>query len=359
MNPRYRQTFSRHRVLFSLPLILTTALALWYVLGAPKLYESDASLWVDTPAPQQSSLAQANAFVVTPATQAQQLLDELLTTRTFRVDIARRGPLAKYLEATSPSGWGPTALLAKLKGPQSLDGKIIAALGPKNVLTTVAGPQVLAVAVRSTSPTVAAGTLRALIASFGSQRTTFSVERAQAAVAYFRNQAQAAQRALGTARTAIEQYIAANPGASPTATATSAADAQMRSLTEAEKVASTRYAASIRAANQASVSLAATGSDPSSFRVIDPPTVPAGPVSGKKKEIMAVFGGIFVGALLSLLCVVLASGGNPEAAPEAASSAEEESGDETAELRAPEPSVAVAVKESVPRPVTKPAKGTA
>jgi uncharacterized protein involved in exopolysaccharide biosynthesis len=358
MNPRYRQTFSRHRLLFSLPLLVTTALALWYVLGAPKLYESDASLWVDTPAPQQSSLAQPNAFAVTPATQAQQLLDELLTTRTFRVDIARRGPLAKYLATSSQSGWGPTALMAKLRGPQSLDAQIVTALDPKHVLTTVAGPQVLAVSVRSASPTVAAGTLSALISAFSSQRTTFSVERAQAAVAYFRNQAQAAQRALGTARTAIQQYVATNPGASPTATGTTAADAQMRSLTEAEKVASTRYAASIRGANQASVSLAATGSDPSSFQVIDRPTVPTGPVSGKKKEIMALFGGIFVGALLSFLCIVAASGGSePEAAaePAAASAAPEESGKEAVEPEAPRPSVAVAVRESVHQPI----KGTA
>src|SRR5438105_2610218 len=125
MNPRYREAFRRHRILYSLPAVLMTLLAAWFVLGAPKVYQADASLWVDTPAPQQSSLAETNTFLLTPAAQAQQLLGELLTTRDFRVEVAKRGPLETYLRSKPSQGWGPTGLLANLKGTATLDSRIV------------------------------------------------------------------------------------------------------------------------------------------------------------------------------------------------------------------------------------------
>lgn len=307
MNPRYREEFRRHRILYSLPMALITLLAIWYVAGAPKAYQSGASLWVDTPAPEASSLTQTNQFVVTPATQAQELLNELLTTRQFRLDVGRRGPLASYLAAHPSSGFGPSALLAELRGKQSTDDLVVAALDAKHVLTTVAGPQVLAISVKEPTPTVALGTMRALVHAFNKQRTSFNLERGAATLAYYQNQAKAAAETLSSTQADMQTFLAANPTASNVGN--TAEDAQLRSLLQAEKVARSRYSAANRSANQSALSLKATRSDRASFEVIDPPALPTGPVSGKKKELMAVVGGLFAGALLSFLALVAFGGG--------------------------------------------------
>jgi uncharacterized protein involved in exopolysaccharide biosynthesis len=305
MNPRYRQAFRRHRILYSLPIVLVTLIATWYVLGAPKAYQSGASLWVDTPAPEQSSLSQTNTFVLTPAAQAQQLLNELLTTRDFRLEIGHRGPLSKYY-ATNPSlGWAPSAFLAKLKSRQSGANEVVAALDAKHVLTSVAGPQVLAVSVKEPSPELAQGTLGALIKAFNEQRSAFTVQRAQATLAYYKNQATAAAQTLANTKSAITSFVASNPGAG--GTSQTAADAQLRSLQQAERVAASRYSAANKAANQAAVTLEATLTDKTSFRVLDAPVLPTGPVSGKKKQLMAIIGGLFAGALLAFLALVMFS----------------------------------------------------
>ena len=38
MNQSYVQTFKRHRLLFSLPVVIMTVLAVWFVVTAPKEY---------------------------------------------------------------------------------------------------------------------------------------------------------------------------------------------------------------------------------------------------------------------------------------------------------------------------------
>jgi len=308
MNPRYRETFRRHPIVYSLPLVIVTLLAVWYVVGAPKSYEAAASLWVDTPAPEQSSLTQTNQFATTPAAQAQQLLNELLTTREFRIEVGRRGPLEGYLAAHPSSGFGPSALLATLRGAATLDNRVVAALGPKSVLTTVEGPQVLSVSVKGPTPQVALGTTRALVSEFNEQRTNFMVQRAQATLAYYKNQADAALQTLHSTQAGIANFMAANPGATASASGQTAADAQLRSLVQAEGVAKERHSAANRDANQAAVSLKATLADTTSFHILDQPALPTGPVSGKKKEVMAIIGGLFAGALLSFLALVITSG---------------------------------------------------
>src|SRR2546423_13062903 len=104
MNPTYRQTFSRHKVLFGLPAVIMLLFAIWFVLGTPKEYKASASLWVDTPAPGPSSLNNSNTSELTPAAQAQMLLGELLATRQFRLDIGHKSPLSKYYAEHSSEG---------------------------------------------------------------------------------------------------------------------------------------------------------------------------------------------------------------------------------------------------------------
>src|SRR3954454_18475232 len=104
MNP-YRRTFQQHRRLLLTPIIVAAGLALWTAGGAPKSYQSHTSLWVDYPPPAPSSLTVTDPSMRTPADQHKLILDELMQTRDFRVAVARRGPLARYLQSGPAKGW--------------------------------------------------------------------------------------------------------------------------------------------------------------------------------------------------------------------------------------------------------------
>ncbi len=293
INPTYARTISRHRLVLSLPIVLTTAIALWFVAGKPNSYMSTASLWVDNPAPAVSSLDNSNPAILPPAANAQQLLNELLTTRHFRVAVGQGGPLAGYLKTHSSQGWGPSALLA---GQGSLRDRLEAALDTKHVSTAVAGPQVLAVSLRGPTPNVAAGTLEALVAEFNKERRALDVAGQKAKVSYWQKQADAASTAVANAKKELYAY---NSGGS--------SDKSLQALNQAVTVASARLTHSRTAFHQASVSYGASRGEGPLVRVVDPPKVPEAPVSGRKTALFALIAGLFVGGLLSLLGVVALS----------------------------------------------------
>ena len=277
MNPSYAEAFSRHRILFGLPVVLAAVASLLFVLGAPKVYQAEATLWVDNPPPGGSSLNNPNPAVLTPSTQAQQVLSELLTSRSFRLAVGKRGGLKEYL-ASHSSGFSLTDLL---RGKAPLSNRVAAALDAKHVAMSVAGPQLIAISLKGPNPAVAANTLWALIDQFKLKRSELGIQRAQKTIAYFQHRADAAQTALETASTPQ---------------AASAAAKQLKTMT--------------RALNQAQLNLGALRLQNTTFEieVQDPPAPPTGPVSGKKKAVFALVAGLFVGALVSFLGIVLLSG---------------------------------------------------
>jgi hypothetical protein len=287
-------------VLFSVPIAVAALIAIWFVVGSPKAYQSATSLWVDTPPPGVSSLNNTNTTLLTPSAQAQQLLTELLTTRHFRLAVGDEGPLAKYLATHSTDGWGPKALLAKLRGKGSVDDRVFAALGPKQVLTTIAGPQVLGISLQGPTPAVAVGTLQALVDQFNAERKNLDVGRAQSAMAYYQNQVKAAQAGLVSAQTNL-----ANGTASGSDT---------HALAQAERVAETRLRIATRAFNQTALTLSASRGEQGIFKVIDPIKLPAKSVMKKKKTIFALVAGLFVGAMISFLGIVFVTNREQRAA---------------------------------------------
>src|SRR5215216_2032789 len=162
MNQSYLQMFRRHRRLFSLPVVIMTVLALWVVATTPKQYKAGASLFIDNPVTQQSSFFDPNDTDTPPAAQAQQLLTELLATKSFQMKVGRKGPLTKYLETHASQGWGPTGLLRKVRGSGSAEDRTAKALDAKHVLTTLPGKQVLGIEYHGPTPEVAVGTVNAL-----------------------------------------------------------------------------------------------------------------------------------------------------------------------------------------------------
>ena len=294
MNQGYVQTFRRHRLLFSLPVVITTLLALWFVASAPKEYKAGASLFVDNPVTQQSSFVDPNPAEITPAAQAQQLLTELLATKQFRLEIGRKGPLSKYLAAHPSEGWGPTSLLRKFRGSASVPDRTADALDAKHVLTTLPGGQVLGIEFHGPTPVVAVGTLKTLVETLNHERRDIDVARQQNAMTHFKNQADTAKAAIDQMNTKL---------ASGTVTA-----AEAQGLVQARNAAEGRLTRATRGYNQAALSFAAAKAAGPSYHVIDAPGLPAPAVSGMKKQLFGVVAGIFVGLLISFLAIVLLTG---------------------------------------------------
>jgi uncharacterized protein involved in exopolysaccharide biosynthesis len=293
----YRETFRRHRLLLSLPIILAVFVAAWFELGAPKSYQSTASLWVDTPTSTDSSLGNANPALTPPSQQEQSVFTELLATQSFVLAAGHNSALAQYLATHSSSGFSPTALLSGLSGGGSVDARIVGSFGPKQVLTAIPGPQVLEISYRGPTPEVAQSTLAALVKQLQQDSNKFSAQRNQAVIAYDQAQVKAAAQAVATERVGTSAYLRQHPGAgnndpnlSALQTAAGAASGQLTQTTQR-----------LSEAESASNNSSANGS---TISVIDPATMPAGPVSGKKKELMAIVGGLFAGLLISFLGAV-------------------------------------------------------
>lgn len=291
MNSSYVQTFKRHRLLFSLPVVILSVLALWVVVSTPKEYKAGASLFIDNPVTQQSSFFDPNETDTPPAAQAQQLLTELLATKSFQMKVGRKGPLTQYLETHETEGWGPAGLLRKVRGSGSAEDRTAKALDAKHVLTTLPGKQILGIEYHGPTPEVTVGTVNALVKALNEERSNIDISRQQQAVTHFKLQAD-------TARTAVGQMNARLNGGN-----LSSAEAQV--LTQLRNAAEARLRRGIRGHNQAALNLAAAKAAGPLYQVRDKPTLPAPAVSGIKKSVFGVVAGIFVGVLISFLAIVL------------------------------------------------------
>jgi uncharacterized protein involved in exopolysaccharide biosynthesis len=293
MNPRYRETFRRHRLLFLLPVVLGAVVGLTFSLGSPKLYQSYTTLWSDS-----ASAASNEAFgALPPAGQEQGMLSELLTTKSFVNNIATNSPLEGYLETHTSTGWTPTALLKRFfKGTPSLDSRITSALGPKRVTSAVRGQHILEISLDAPEPKLAQETLRALVKEYLRQRRVL----AQSVLRSARVQVNAASQALTKARIDLQDYTRTHP-------ALSSADPERQALTQAQRAALIQLNNTTSTMNQALGAVASGQGLQSTIRTVDKPQLPIEPKTGKKRVVETAFAGAFVGGLLSFLLIMFLS----------------------------------------------------
>lgn len=292
----YVATWRRHRVWFLVPVVIAVLVAGWSVVGAPKSYMSQVSLWVDNPASEGSSLDALNAQATPPSTQEQTVLDELLTTERFVMNVAAGSSLESYLASHPREGFSPSALLSGLSGGSGPSvAKIESALGD-NVLTAVPGPNVLAISYTGPTPQVARSTLSSLITELESASAKYSEVYSQSEASYYRSEYDEAQQAMITARAQASEYLAQHPGATgqnnpayaALLTQEAQADAQVGTLST-----------NLREAQGAGSSNAAV------VQEVDPPTLPTSATSGKKADAEGILGGLIAGIVVSLLAIAL------------------------------------------------------
>jgi uncharacterized protein involved in exopolysaccharide biosynthesis len=206
----YRETFRQHRLVLSLPILLAVVIAAWFVLGAAKSYESTASLWVDNSAPAASSVGNANPALTPPSTIEEDVLTELIATKSFVLAVGHDSLLAPYLASHASSGFSPTALFG---GPGSLNKRILGAFGPKQLTTAVPGPQVLQINYSGPTPAVAQSTLNEIVRELLQQTNSFGQAHNQSALTYYRIQIDQATQALNNARAQLDAYRTEHPTA--------------------------------------------------------------------------------------------------------------------------------------------------
>jgi len=297
----YRETFRRHRLLLSLPMVLGMLIAGFLAVTGGKSYMSTASLWVDTPAATDSSLGNLNPALTPPSQQEQSVITELLATRQFVLDVGHHSLLGPYLASHSSKGFSVTSLFGA--GAGSLDSQIIAALSGGQLTTTMPGPQVLQVSYTGPTPAVARSTLATLVNELPHESSQLSQQHNQAALAYDKAQVQAAAQALQAARNQAVAYHQQHPKAAPT-------DPNLTALATAEAAAGTQLAQANAALN--AVASSAKGGGATTVQVIDAASNPPGPTTGKKKELEGILGGLAAGALISLLGTIALTRGKTD-----------------------------------------------
>src|SRR3954449_11981066 len=128
---RLLDVFKRHKILVLLPIVIALEVSVPLALKQPHHYVSDVRLFFDTSAPNPSSLDPSQHLDQSPAQAGDSLLKQLISTRSFLVDVGKAGPLAARLKAQGV----PDA---------KLDDKIVATLAPA-FGTTVVGDQLVQV----------------------------------------------------------------------------------------------------------------------------------------------------------------------------------------------------------------------
>lgn len=270
----YRETFRRHRVLYCLPPLLALIVMGVLAVGSAKKYESSASLWVDNGPSAGSSLSSNGAS--DPSASEQTLLNELLATKSFDIAVGRSSSLNRYISA---------------------QGGDLASAVSSGAGSIAPGPQVLVVNFTGPSPAIAQSALQSLVTHLQNTVSHYGQTYGQAAQSYYQTQVKTATQAVSRATSAANAYKASHPSA------TSANSQGYAALLAAQQSASSDLASATAALNQATGQAGGSGAS-TLVRLVDPPTVPSAPTSGKKKMVMEILGGLFAGMLLSLLIIV-------------------------------------------------------
>lgn len=282
----YRETFRRHRLVLSAPIVLAVLIAGYLVVSAPKKYVSATDIWVDTPASQTSSVGTLGASASSPAADEQSLATELLATRYVDVSIAQHSELGQWLRSHPASG--------------PFDAQVVDALKAVNAI--VAGPQVVAISYTGPTPAVTTSVLKAVVTELGQSSNRFTQAHGVSALQAARVAAAGAAQAESQAQSQLNDYVNQHPRASAT-------DPTYAALLSNEQNASTEVTQANTALTQAQQQL---GQSNLPTKVIDPPSAAVTAGGGKKKKVEGIVGGLIAGVLVSFLGTVALTRGKPD-----------------------------------------------
>jgi uncharacterized protein involved in exopolysaccharide biosynthesis len=275
----YLELFFRHRLLLTAPLLIALVAGVGWGLTRDRTYKATASVWTDAPIPNDSTVGTRPVNDTTPSAGQQELLTELLATRTFQLSVANDSPMAKDLQGRSA-----TDVESALNG---MAGKIE---------VSTAGPQVVTVSVKDTDPQMATGISSSLVKQFIAAETDRIQRRVNAQLTYDKQQLTESAEALSTAQAALARYTRAHPDAG-------ASDGTITQLTAAVTTAQQQNATAAEAVTKDNALLAHVA-DNSVLEVIDQPTS-AYPQSRMKPLVIGGIGGLLAGGTLVIVALLV------------------------------------------------------
>lgn len=304
MISRILEAIFRHPFLVLLPPLLIPLIVGPIALAlTPPYYESWAGIWVDRP----TYLTYNDGWnqYITPAQNQFGRLDELLRTRAFQIDVAKRTSLAP--------------LVGSQRGEQQIQ-KIIS----QGLAAQLNGSNLLVIRFRSPNAQLSQQVLSAVIDAFKDKTATDRVDQASIAVSFYQSRLQDAEKSLAKANDAVRSYVAANPrllslGADGGAGATAAArlglpataiDPTLGDLlrqVDLQQQDVERLRTSLETA-RLDASAALEGQE-LGFQVVDPPQLPTDLIRSRRKILIYPVAGLVVGLGISAaLVIVLVAG---------------------------------------------------
>lgn len=166
--------------------ILLSPIAVVLLTQSPPQYFSQSSVWVSRPADVDPGIAQSNSWWETPAQTQAQVLRDLLSTESFRAEVAEAAGLTG--DDAAARVWSLTSV-------------------------TASGQNLVYVSARSTDPREANAVVSALLEQYEQRFSEEANRAATLQVDYFTVRLEAANAELETRRNALAQYIAENPEA--------------------------------------------------------------------------------------------------------------------------------------------------
>lgn len=296
MIARFLETFFRHKLLILLPFILTPLVVVPFALVLVRpYYETTAGLWVERPSYVPTTDDASWNRYVTPAQNQQQRLAELLNTRAFTEDIARRTSLAPLLETPA--------------GRDEVFEYLTRAIYP---LPT--GNKLLSIRVRTEDPDLSVEIVNATVAAFRERNQNERMQAASAAISFYEQQQRAADEQTTASRERVRRYVAANPraaGGDPNTNPnrinlpTSAIDPQLgemlKRLENDERESERLRGLMEQARFEASAALEGTDS---SLQLLDPPIYPTQPERERRRLLILPAAAVAIGTLVSALLLV-------------------------------------------------------
>jgi uncharacterized protein involved in exopolysaccharide biosynthesis len=292
---RFLETFFRHKLLILLPAIMTPLVVVPFAfLMVKPYYETTAGLWVERPS-YMPTTDDWNRFV-TPAQNQQQRLNELMQTRTFAEDIARRTSLAPLLET-----------------PQGRDD--IFEYLQKVIYPLPTGNKLLTIRVRAEDPNLSMEIVKGTVDAFRERNQNERMQQASSAIAFYEQQLKDAEEQANGTRDKVRRYIAANPrsvagdsnASSPSriTVPTSAIDPQLAEMTKKlendEKDVQRIRDLLEQARFEASAAL--DGND-STLQLLDPPIMPTRAERERRRLLIFPAAAVAIGGLISALLLV-------------------------------------------------------
>lgn len=297
---RILEAVFRHKLLLLVPPLMIPALALAPVLLSEGTYATKAGVWVERPL-YLATVDDRDGFV-TPAQRQVDRLGELLLTRGFRADVARRSPLADL--ADTPAG------------DRKLEDMIT-----EGLTFFPLGRHLIVLEFRAADGDVSYGFLKALTEAFREKVSSDRVRQGRVAISFWETRLQEATDETAKAREAYNQYLLANPDLLSRDSAPILIDPKLTDLQRRMRLAENAIETATAALEQARLDLATSGKgDELGFQVIDEPRKPTAPSRRLRDLLLFPAAGTLVGVALSavLLVVLVATDRAVRAEPELA-----------------------------------------